>query len=165
MQSDPIGLEGGLNTYGYVGGNLLYWIDPYGLKPGDSFNSPEAAARDAIEHARSQTWGWLVEYGGHINKKGKCFTATSDSGGPMEVDIKLPTDGTEAIWHTLPSWVDAIGGSGGEEFSSTDKSTSDFINLPGYLGTPTGAIRKYDPKTKKTETLNSSGNSSCGCEN
>lgn len=47
VESDPIGLNGGLNTYGYVDANPLHEVDPRGLVPGPNTRKIDCNAEDS----------------------------------------------------------------------------------------------------------------------
>ncbi|MEW8285856.1 MAG: RHS repeat-associated core domain-containing protein [Candidatus Thiodiazotropha endolucinida] len=78
LQSDPIGLAGGINTYAYVRSNPMIFIDPFGLDATDWFNN--AGGRSIWNGPTNGNWGGRCWSGGQYS----CGANGSGNAGPMD---------------------------------------------------------------------------------
>jgi RHS repeat-associated protein len=63
IQSDPIRLEGGLNTYAYVGGNPTAYVDPLGLETNVFMHTGAGSGGSSMDHVATDINGTTYTYG------------------------------------------------------------------------------------------------------
>ncbi len=152
---DPIGFAGGdVNLYGYAVNDSINWSDVWGYKPGDKYPTQDQAAIDAINDINATSIYENREYGGliYLNEDTTYSYTEPVSGDIDSVHPGIPVTNTTGYYHTHAAY-DSYYGMGNEIFSPPDKNFATTNNITGYLGTPTGLIKKYNPKTRDITTI------------
>jgi RHS repeat-associated protein len=162
ISADPIGIAGGLNTFGYVGQSPVNLIDRWGWKPGDPYPTLDEAANAALAWIYPRSLQEDVEYSGSIyvwydfDENGKwahhfSYTtpihsdppSSSNSPPPSECEKWVPEGKIPvAGYHTHPGCLDC---KNPEDFSPADEDLANGVNEPEYMESPSQTIHEYIP--------------------
>ena len=175
LSRDPIGEEGGINLYGFVGNDCISLFDHLGLSQ-DTLNVVGHRAAQEAQKLTQQYFkekGQQLEYCGLIccNKQDKIVEATEPHGGktvityyrggsvgrgvecdPFEKgDCKAVKKGdqwaTVATFHSHPT--DGSNGFSPGDYDVTSQRWERYGEMPNFLGRPDGVVSKLTIGEKK----------------
>lgn len=144
MSDDPIRFESeSLSRYAYASNDPINLIDRDALRPGESYPTANDAATQALDDVNEQSINQCREYGGWVYRlpNGTWTYGKATKGSQHRTTLPLrPRGGSPYHTHGCcePDYNN-------EEFSGTDKDVSDRFGVPGFLGTPSGSMKRYDP--------------------
>lgn len=148
ITKDPLEMVKGAHPYVYCNNNPINYLDHWGAEVGDKYPTQDAAAKDALNDIYGPSVKKDREYGGYIyqNKDGTYSYTKAKKGEQHGISDLGPKPSTAtADYHSHgaesgPAYDD-------ENFSPTDKKDNRNTGLDGYLVTPSGQMKKYDPSS------------------
>lgn len=137
-----------MSRYAYVTGDPLSYIDPFGLDTWGktpSWSTLDFAGMAAVCNCNFASIVSNKEYGNWItlNGDGSYGYARTIIGDAKSIPGFPSAPSNAAGWYHTHGAYDPKHGS--EIFSPNDKIISNTSGVPGYLGTPSRAVKKYIP--------------------
>jgi Domain of unknown function (DUF4329) len=123
--------------------------------PAKKFPTAEEAAIAAMKEANPKSVKENLEYGGWVRKNNDgTFSYDPPLQGSVDGMTNMPDKGASGVaWYHTHGATDPRFDSENFSGATGDKGYSKANNAVGYVATPTGAIKKYDPATDTTTTL------------